>query len=63
MDEPLEPPPPSLVLSSAECREISIRLADVLCWLSGFSAAKPKALLPPGISGLREFNIKLKGHF
>jgi len=56
-------PRPPLILSPDDCRAWSHALADVLCWFSGFAAARPNADLPPGINLLRDANIKLKGHF
>jgi len=57
-----EPPPPATI-PPAVCRCYSDALADVLCWFSGFAAARPEANLPPGLETLREMNIFLKGHY
>lgn len=34
-------------------------MADVLCWLRGFQAAKPKAPMPPDYDGVRELRLQL----
>jgi hypothetical protein len=51
----------SITMTAAEARKMSNALADVLCWFSGFQAARRRrATLPPGIDDLRSLNLALK---
>lgn len=51
----------AILFTPEDARKTSDAVADVLCWFAGFSAAKPDAILPPGIDNLRDLNIALKG--
>ena len=57
----------SFRLSSKEAEELSLNLSDLLCWLSGFQAARAGTELeyetPMGVEAVRELNIKLKKVF
>ena len=48
----------AVYMALGEWDEVSNALADVLCWMAGFSAAGGEP--PPGIERLRELNITIK---
>ena len=50
----------TLTITTDDADRFTASIADTICWLLGFHAAKPKADLPPDWEGLRELNIKLK---
>jgi len=54
----------SLIFEGKEAESISLGLSDLLCWLSGFEAARSGTDLshttPMGIWAARDINIKIK---
>lgn len=54
----------TLTLSGDEAESVSLGLSDLLCWLSGFEAARAGTDLahttPMGVWAARDINIKIK---